>query len=300
MEENLDQLVDENNSQFAHHNDIIQKNNKNIYSVREDFGKVQRQHFEMGHINETLEQRIDQLKGQRDLSILLTKAGLQNDLKSQQADAGRNSEKLQVLHNNMEHSWDDKLVVKMRELEDALRQSSEESINQQVQKYLQQVREKNKQIVRLTQQKEEIESKKLQEVNDNELRNLQKEHSALISQYEAIIKQKIDIFTEMINNLKSISDGNVQTIDNEEQIAAKKLAIEVWERDIYQKKRVNMDVQVEIQNVLYDIDAKEKLVLEREQRIIELRKELEEAQRQRAEFEGESAECDEKIATLEH
>jgi hypothetical protein len=50
------------------------------------------------------------------------------------------------------------------------------------------VREKNKQIVSLTQQKEEIESKKLQEVNDNELRKLQKEHSALISQYEAIIK----------------------------------------------------------------------------------------------------------------
>jgi hypothetical protein len=37
---------------------------------------------------------------------------------------------LEVLHNNMEINWDDKLVVKMRELEDALRQSSEESINQ--------------------------------------------------------------------------------------------------------------------------------------------------------------------------
>jgi hypothetical protein len=107
----------------------------------------------------------------------------------------------------------------------------------------------------------------LQDVNDNELKELQKEHSALISQYEEIIKQKIDIFTEMINNLKSISDGNVQTIDNEEQIADKKLAIEVWERDIYQKKRVNMDVQVEIQNVLYEIDAKEKQIAERELRI---------------------------------
>ena len=155
----------------------------------------------------------------------------------------------------------------MRELENAMRQSSDESINQQVQKYLQQVREKNKLIVQLTQQKEEIESKMLQDVNDNELKELQKEHSALISQYEEIIKQKIDIFTEMINNLKSISDGNVQTIDNEEQIADKKLAIEVWERDIYQKKRVNMDVQVEIQNVLYEIDAKEKQIAERELRI---------------------------------
>lgn len=104
----------------------------------------------------------------------------------------------------------------------------------------------------------------------------------------------------MINNLKSISDGNVQTIDNEEQIADKKLAIEVWERDIYQKKRVNMDVQVEIQNVLYEIDAKEKLIAERELRIQELRQELEDAKRQKKEFEDESAECDERIATLEH
>jgi len=88
----------------------------------------------------------------------------------------------------------------------------------------------------------------------------------------------------MINNLKSISDGNVQTIDNEEQIADKKLAIEVWERDIYQKKRVNMDVQVEIQNVLYEIDAKEKLIAERELRIQELRQELEDAKRQKKEF----------------
>ena len=105
MEDNLDALVLENNSQFSHHNDIIEKNNKNIYNVREDFGKVQRNHFEMGHINETLEQRIDQLKGQRDLSILLNKAGLQNDLKSQQADAERNSQNLIALHNNTEQSW---------------------------------------------------------------------------------------------------------------------------------------------------------------------------------------------------
>jgi hypothetical protein len=105
MEDNLDSLVLENNSQFTHHNDIIEKNNKNIFSVREDFGKVQRQHFEMGHINETLEQRIDQLKGQRDLSILLNKAGLQNDLKSQLADAERNSQNLIALQNNTQKSW---------------------------------------------------------------------------------------------------------------------------------------------------------------------------------------------------
>lgn len=42
------------------------------------------------------------------------------------------SQKLINLLNNTELSWDDKLVVKMRELDDAMKQSSEESINMQV------------------------------------------------------------------------------------------------------------------------------------------------------------------------
>ena len=49
----------------------------------------------------------------------------------------------------------------MRELDDAMRQSSEESINKQVQNYMQQIREMNKDIVQVTQEKEEIESKML-------------------------------------------------------------------------------------------------------------------------------------------
>ena len=39
-----------------------------------------------------------------------------------------------------------------------------------------------------------------------------------------------------------MSDGNSKSINNEEKIAEQKLAIEIWDRDIYQKKRVNMDV----------------------------------------------------------
>ena len=41
-----------------------------------------------------------------------------------------------------------------------------------MQKYLEQVREKNKQIVELTKEVEEIESKKLKEVSDEDLRKL--------------------------------------------------------------------------------------------------------------------------------
>jgi len=91
--------------------------------------KVQKQHFEMENINESLEQRIDQLKGQKDLSVLLTRTGQANELKSLQDDANRLSQKMVDLLNNTELSWEDKLVVKMRELDDAMRQSSEKSIN---------------------------------------------------------------------------------------------------------------------------------------------------------------------------
>jgi len=45
--------------------------------------------------------------------------------------------------NNTELSWEDRVNLTIRELDDAMRQASEESINKQVQQYLQQVREKN-------------------------------------------------------------------------------------------------------------------------------------------------------------
>lgn len=82
---------------------------------------VQKQHFEMENINESLEQRINQLKGQKDLSILLTRAGQTQEMKSLQDDANRLSQKMVDLLNNTELSWEDKLIVKMRELDDAMR-----------------------------------------------------------------------------------------------------------------------------------------------------------------------------------
>lgn len=76
------------------------------------------------------------------------------------------------LQQHTELSWEEKLVERLKELDDARREASDESINDQVQNNMQQIRDKNKQIVILTQQKEEIESKMLQEVNDNQLKDL--------------------------------------------------------------------------------------------------------------------------------
>lgn len=126
----------------------------------------------MENINECLEQRIEQLKCQRDLSIKLLKAGWENDLKSEQMIAVATSQKLINLLNNTELSWDDKLVIKMRELDDAMKQSSEESINVQVQTYLQNVKDTNEEIVKINQQKEQIESKMRNEIEEQELKEL--------------------------------------------------------------------------------------------------------------------------------
>ena len=54
------------------------------------------------------------------------------------------------MFNNNEVSWSDKLQIKMRELDDALTQASDDAINRQVQKYMGHVRDNNRKIVELT------------------------------------------------------------------------------------------------------------------------------------------------------
>jgi threonine aldolase len=131
----------------------------------------------------------------------LVKQGNEKILEGQQNEANSLKSKLTNLMNNTALSWEDKLVEKMKELDNAMKQASDASINQQVQGNMVQIREKNRQIVELTRQKEEVESKMLQEVSDKELVDLQTVHRELISEYESIIKQKIGIFTDMIKNL---------------------------------------------------------------------------------------------------
>ena len=61
----------------------------------------------------------------------------------------------------------------------------------------------------------------------------------------------------MTQNLNEISKMNVIFINNEKAIADKKIEIEIWERDINQKKRIIMDIAVEIEK-FYELIEKEK------------------------------------------
>ena len=90
----------------------------------------------MNNLNETIEQNLEQTKGQRNLNILITrpiyKVGQKNDLLASFTDAERHAQKLMDMFSNNEVSWGDKLKIKLRELDDALRQASDDSINRQV------------------------------------------------------------------------------------------------------------------------------------------------------------------------
>ena len=63
MEEYLDRLVFENMTQFELYQDTVKDNNSNMNKMRDDLGQFYNQNFEMENINESLEQRLDQLKG---------------------------------------------------------------------------------------------------------------------------------------------------------------------------------------------------------------------------------------------
>jgi hypothetical protein len=94
MQEYLDKLIFENMTQFELYQDTVKDNNLNLNKMRDDLGQFYNQNFEMENINESLEQRLDQLKGQRDLSIKLSRAGVVNELKAMLSDAERNAQKM--------------------------------------------------------------------------------------------------------------------------------------------------------------------------------------------------------------
>jgi hypothetical protein len=74
---------------------------------------------------------------------MLNPASLQTELAADKKNADRKQKALVSLQSNLEMSWEDKLVVKMRELMDAMRQASEGSITRQVQEFIEQIREIN-------------------------------------------------------------------------------------------------------------------------------------------------------------
>lgn len=59
MEDNIERVVNDNINQFDHYQTILHNNNVNTDKMIEDLRAVQKQHFEVENINESLEQRIE-------------------------------------------------------------------------------------------------------------------------------------------------------------------------------------------------------------------------------------------------
>lgn len=140
----------------------------------------------------------------------------------------------------------------------------------------------------------------LHEVNDEELKKLQKIHSDLIREYEDIIKQKIAIFTEMLKSLKTITSENSKFIKEEEVLSLKRLEIEICERDIYQKQRVEIDYSREVRQALEGIQEQDVIIANRKKRIDELVKELVEVEKELQDFINDNAAKDDELAEMEN
>jgi hypothetical protein len=82
--------------------------------------------------------------------------------------------------NNIELTWEAEIEEVTRSMEIELEKSAGEAVNEKVQHFLEQIREKNKKIVRLVQRREKIESLIREEVGEEELKELQKENAGLI------------------------------------------------------------------------------------------------------------------------
>ena len=152
MEQNIEKTVMGNMADVDHYQEVVKSNKVQTEKMIEDLRNVNKQQFEMGNINECMEQRIDQVKAQKELSIILSKAGLERALEAETLEAKKLAKRIMPdLQHHTELSWEEKLVERLKELDDARREASDTSINDQVQGNMQQIRDKNKQIVILTQ-----------------------------------------------------------------------------------------------------------------------------------------------------
>ena len=59
MEQNIEKTVMGNMADFDHYQEVIKSNNVQTEKMIEDLRNVNKQQFEMGNINECMEQRID-------------------------------------------------------------------------------------------------------------------------------------------------------------------------------------------------------------------------------------------------
>jgi hypothetical protein len=124
------------------------------------------------------------------------------------------------------------MVVIQKGLEEDVFRSQVRVMSDLVDKYIQQVFEKNRRMVDVQRVKEEIESKIQNNVTEQELRDMQEELHELISSYEVLVSDKISIFNDVIKNMREIGKNNDSIARNEEDITRLKSNVEIVQRDI--------------------------------------------------------------------
>ena len=88
----------------------------------------------------------------------MTRTGLEKELDGELQGAEQTAAKMIGMLNNCEVTWEDKLAIKLRELDQAMKESGEAAITRQIQQFLQEIKDKNIDIVDISEAKERLES----------------------------------------------------------------------------------------------------------------------------------------------
>eukprot|EP00347_Sterkiella_histriomuscorum_P021445 403333951 len=270
LKSNIQDMMQDYRTQFEQLTQTIDQNTQELDSLRKELSDAQKNYFSLRTHNEILEEQVDSLKAHRDLDLGLNEERRLNQLKINIEDA---SLKTQYMESEVDHileRWHGKIAVVKKAIEEDQIRNQSKVLGELVDKYIQQIFERNRKLVEVIRIKEDIEAKIQSSVNEEEIRQMQDELQSLIKQYEKLVGDKIHLFNDMIGNLKEISKNNDNIVKNEENIARLKNNVEIVQRDINQKKRMLLDQRAQLEDLKAQIREVDSELQEKEVKIQEL------------------------------
>ena len=162
-------------------------------------------------------------------------------------------------------------------------------------RYLVEISEKNKLIQKLTQRKQQVESKLLSKPDEKETNQLTEELNQLIFEFQRTIGDRVEMIQAMIEELKILFSRHDMILNCNEDTQRVKNAIEIAHRDIYQKRQVTISLEVEVQQQKSLNAQLDKEIEAYQERYLEVEDEINDLDQQLASYESLICEKDAEI-----
>lgn len=234
------------NAQFERLAETIDENMAELEALRTEHGTALKEFDSILIQNDSLETRLLTLQTERDMRVSLDEQHKIHMLKADTADAYRRAERMEQTTVAIIAKWQNRVAEMQRHVEIVQQTANEELMTQLIAKHMASIEEKNAQIISLTKQKVQIESKLQSAHDEDDVKLLQEELSALISDYETVVSGRVTKIKEMIDALKLVAQGNEDLVHVTEDIQRVKNAIDLAKKDIAKKQLVQIQIQDEI------------------------------------------------------